>query len=114
MHERITTPFSCSSAVAAGDFAVLGLHRGFGDTFPEQLKNTFACLQETLGKLGWGLKDLIKVNVWLKNIKDLPAMEKRFTKYFPENEYPARMTATTLFIDADCLLMIDGIAHRNS
>jgi 2-iminobutanoate/2-iminopropanoate deaminase len=53
----------------------------------------------------------VKVNVWLKNIKDLPEMEKAFTRYFSKDSFPARMTATTEFIDDDCLLMIDGVAY---
>jgi len=35
-------------------------------------------------------------------------------KYFEPNQFPARMTTTTEFIDADCLLMIDGIAYRGA
>jgi len=54
--QYLPTPYSYSSALKAGDFVFLGLHRGAGDNFP------------------------------------------------------ARMTATTQFIDADCLLMIDGTA----
>jgi 2-iminobutanoate/2-iminopropanoate deaminase len=32
----------------------------------------------------------------------------------PDGEFPARMTATTEFIDGDCLLMIEGIACRRA
>lgn len=49
--------------------------------------------------------------VWLKGIKDLPEMEKLFRNHFEEGRFPARMTATTEFIDADCLIMIDGVAY---
>jgi len=66
----------------------------------------------TLAEFGLTLAHLVKVNVWLKQIDDLPEMEKRFRDYFAENAFPARMTSTTEFIDADCLLMIDGIAYR--
>jgi 2-iminobutanoate/2-iminopropanoate deaminase len=41
-------------------------------------------------------------------------MEKGFHQYFKSGQFPARMTATTQFIDADCLLMIDGIAYKES
>ena len=60
--------------------------------------------------MGLGLEHIAKVNVWLKNIQDLPEMEKIFLKYFEKDHYPARMTATTQFIDADCLVMVDGVA----
>jgi 2-iminobutanoate/2-iminopropanoate deaminase len=111
--DRLTTPYSYALAVRAGDLVFLGLHRGGGDDFATQLDNTFGCLQQTLAQFGLTLADLVKVNVWLKHIADLPVMEKRFANHFAPGRYPARMTATTEFIDADCLLMIDGVACRH-
>lgn len=111
---RLLTPYSYSLAVAAGDFVFLGLHRGSGADFATQFDNTLAYLSETLTQFGLALSALVKVNVWLKHIEDLPIMEKRFLNYFAADQVPARMTATTEFIDADCLLMIDGIAHKSS
>jgi 2-iminobutanoate/2-iminopropanoate deaminase len=109
---HISTPYSYSTAVAAGEYVFLGLHRGFGDTSAEQLDGTFEYLQRTLAELDLALDSLVKVNVWLRAIGDLPEMEKRFRSYFAEDAFPARMTSTTLFIDEDCMLMIDGIAYR--
>jgi len=108
---RIPTPYSYSSAVAAGDFVFLGLHRGFGDTFEAQFAGVFEALRQTLARFDLTLSSLVKVNVWLKNIQDLPAMEKGFGAYFPQDGFPARMTATTEFIDDDCLLMVEGVAY---
>lgn len=112
--QRIPTPYSYSSAVAAGDQVYLGLHRGFGNTFSEQFEGTMQGIQTDLAELGLALDCLVKVNVWLKNIEDLPLMEKLFLNYFEKDAFPARMTATTQFIDADCLLMIDGVAYKGS
>ena len=109
--KRISTPYSYSSAVVAGDYVFLALHRGFGDTFTIQFENTFEYLKKNLENLGLTLQNLVKVNVWLKNIQDLPEMEKLFNQYFKKDQFPARMTSTTEFIDADCLIMIDGIAY---
>lgn len=109
--KRVSTPFSYSSAAVAGDYVFLGLHRGFGDSFSVQLESVFENIRKTLGELGLSLENIVKVNVWLKNIQDLPEMEKAFNKYYVAGTFPARMTATTEFIDADCLLMIDGIAY---
>jgi 2-iminobutanoate/2-iminopropanoate deaminase len=110
--KRIPTPFSYASAVVAGEYVFLGLHRGFGESFAEQHENVFEHLEKTLADLGLTLAHLVKVNVWLKDIKDLPEMERLFNNHFAKDEFPARMTATTEFIDADCLLMIDGIAYK--
>jgi 2-iminobutanoate/2-iminopropanoate deaminase len=109
--KRIPTPYSYSSAVVAGDYAFIGLHRGFGDGFPNQFESTFESIKGTLGELELPIENIVKVSVWLKDINDLPEMEVLFNNYFDEGKYPARMTSTTEFIDADCLLMVDGIAY---
>jgi 2-iminobutanoate/2-iminopropanoate deaminase len=108
----IPTPHSYSQAVAAGDYVFLGLHRGLGKDFTEQFHSTFQNLKETLAKLDLKLADIVKVNAWLKNIDDVRVYEKLFGQYFEKDKFPARMGATTEFIDKDCLLMIDGIAYR--
>lgn len=109
---RTSTPFSYSSAVAAGDFVFLGLHRGFGDSFTVQIRNALDQVKQTLSGYGLTLNDLVKVNVWLKDIDDLSIMEQVFVDYFPPDGFPARMTSTTEFVDADCLMMIEGVAYR--
>jgi 2-iminobutanoate/2-iminopropanoate deaminase len=108
----VSTPYTYASAVAAGDYVFLGLHRGGGESFSAQFEDAFEHLEDTLGELGLGLESLVKVNVWLEDIDDLPEMERRFADYFEEEQYPARMTSTTEFIDDDCMMMIDGIAYR--
>lgn len=45
MITRVTTPFSYSSAVTAGNYVFLGLHRGFSDSFTEQIHDTFSHLR---------------------------------------------------------------------
>jgi 2-iminobutanoate/2-iminopropanoate deaminase len=109
--EYVSTPHSYSSAVCAGDFVFLGLHRGHGDSFDAQFEATMRNIASTLEQVGVGVKDIVKVHVWLKNVADLPRMEKLFRNYFDVGAYPARMTATTEFIDTDCLLMIEGTAY---
>jgi 2-iminobutanoate/2-iminopropanoate deaminase len=83
-----------------------GLHRGGGEDFATQFNNTFRYLGQTLAEFGLSLADLVKVNVWLKHIEDLPDMEQRFGNDFAKDRFPARMTATTEFID--------GVAYRKS
>jgi len=109
---RIPTPFSYSSAVVAGDYVFLGLHRGFGETFTQQIRDTFVHLKKTLNQCNTSLDAVVKVHVYLKNIKDLPEMEKVFEDYFETDKFPARMTSTTEFIDSDCLIMLDGIVYN--
>jgi 2-iminobutanoate/2-iminopropanoate deaminase len=108
---RITTPYSYSRAVIAGDTIYLGLHRGFGDDFAAQLEDVFKSLARTLAEVGLSLTNLVKVNVWLRDIDNLNTMEEGFKDYFEKDQFPARMTSTTEFVDHDCLLMIEGIAY---
>ena len=110
--QYVPTPYSYSLAVVAGEYVFIGLHRGSGNTFTEQLDGALEYLKETLAKLELTLENMVKVSVWLKHVQDLPEMEKRFTRYFEKDHFPARMTATTEFIDTDCLVMIEGIAYK--
>ena len=113
MIKRIPTPYSYSLAVEAVDYVFLGLHRGLGDSFNKQINDTFSNIINTLSDCGLVLESLVKVNVHLRNIGDLPEMEKVFFEYFEEGKFPARMTSTTDFIDKDCFLMIEGIAYKH-
>ena len=110
--KRITTPWSYSLAVEAGDYVFLAMHRGSGDDFTTQFHDTLAHMKKTLAQFDMTLADLVKINVWLKNVEDIRIYEKLFRDYFEENKYPARMGATTEFVDDDCLVMIEGVAYR--
>jgi 2-iminobutanoate/2-iminopropanoate deaminase len=110
--KRVPTPYSYSLAVAAGDYVFLGLHRGWGNDFTTQFDDTLKNIKKTLAEFDLTPAHLVKVNVWLKNIEDVRVYEKLFRNYFEKDKYPARMGATTEFIDEDCLLMIDGIAYQ--
>jgi 2-iminobutanoate/2-iminopropanoate deaminase len=99
--KRIPTPYSYSSAVSAGGFVFLGLHRGFGDDFTAQFDDTFTHLKKTLAEFDLTLAHLVKVNVWLKNIEHVRVYEQLFRNYFEEDKFPVRMGSTTEFIDDD-------------
>jgi 2-iminobutanoate/2-iminopropanoate deaminase len=111
--KRVPSPWSYSLAVEAGDYVFLALHRGSGDDFTTQFHDTLANLKKTLAAFDMTLAHLVKINVWLKNIQDIRIYEKLFRDYFEEDKYPARMGATTEFVDDDCLVMIEGVAYRN-
>jgi 2-iminobutanoate/2-iminopropanoate deaminase len=108
----LPTPYSYSAAVAAGNYVFLGLHNGSGKDFTAQFHDAIKHLKETLAKFNLELADIVKVNVWLKNIDDIRIYEQLFKQYFEKDKYPARMGATTQFIDKGCLLMIEGVAYR--
>lgn len=112
--KRIPTPFSYSAAVVAGDYAFLGLHRGSGESFADQFESAMNHFKATLDELGLPLENCVKIQVWLKHIADLPEMERLFNDHFEKDRFPARMTSTTEFIDADCLLMLEGVVYAKA
>lgn len=114
MIKRTTTPFSYSAAVSSGDTIYLGLHRGRGESFQNQLRSALMYVKQTLEQHNSSLDHLLKVQVWLKDIDDLPVMEKIFFEFYPKGHFPARMTSTTEFIDRDCLVMIEGVATKET
>ena len=69
-------------------------------------------LKKTLKEFDLTLAELVKVDVWLKNVGNVRVYEKLFRDYFEKDKYPARMGATTEFVDDDCLFMISGVAYR--
>ena len=110
--KRISTPYSYSQAVAAGDFIFLGIHSGQGVDFAAQFDDALKKMAKSLTEFGLTLNSLVKMQVWLKDIKDLPEVEKRVRSYFEKDKYPVRMTSTTQFIDEGRLVMLEGVAYR--
>ena len=79
---RVPTPWSYSLAVRAGDYLFLGLHRGTGSSFGEQLGSAIEAVGETLAEFDLDLGAIVKIHVWLRQISDLPDMEMRFARSF--------------------------------
>ena len=78
-----------------------------------QTRQCFANLDSALHEIGLSVKDLLKVTVILRNISDFHAMHEVWKSIFP-SDYPARTTITSDFVDADCLIQIEGIAAINN
>lgn len=104
---------TCASCVEAGGFVYLAHHAGGFDStsVAHQMRKTFKNIQATLEQAGSGLQDLIQVNLYLKDIRDLREACDVFTEVFGDQP-PARMTLTTDFFDEECLLMMDGVAYK--
>ena len=104
---------TCSSCVVAGDYIYLAHHGGGQDKedIEYQMRKTFESMQNTLAAAGATLDDMVKVNLYLKNIADFRKAADVFRKYF-KNGAPARMTTTTEFVGESCLCQMDGIAYK--
>ena len=111
--------YTFSSCVVAGDFVFTSHQGGIVDdegrmlgTIEEQTEQSFRNLEKVLKAGGASLKDVVKATVYLKQVEDFGAMREVYRRQFTEG-YPARMTATSQFVDPECLVMIEAIALKS-
>ena len=75
-----------------------------------QTIQTLANVESVLTEGGAKLSDVVKCNVYLKDMKDFQIMNEEFTKMFPENP-PARTTVQTPMAESEMLVEIEAIAY---
>jgi 2-iminobutanoate/2-iminopropanoate deaminase len=107
-----------SSATVAGDYIFTSHIGGFLDEEGNVLEGTalqtaqcFKNLSEILSMAGATLDDVVKVTVYLKDMRDFEEMREVYRGMFSQG-YPARMTATTRFVDPRCRIQIEAIAYK--
>jgi 2-iminobutanoate/2-iminopropanoate deaminase len=105
-----------SGYVEAGDFMFLSFCVGnVGQSVESQVEGALDDMSARLGKANLTLESVVKVDVLLRDVWDIPLMEKVFKRRFKGN-YPARKTIGTDF--AHCggpdglKVQIDGIAYN--
>ena len=105
---------TCPSCVTAGDFIFLAHHAGGKNEkdIESQMKAALEKVKKTLESVGAEMKDMVQLDLYLRNLEDFEKARKVFNEYFDEGNFPARMTTTTDFIDAHCLCMVDGTAYK--
>jgi len=74
-----------------------------------QTIQTLANVVSVLREGGAKLSDVVKCNVYLKDMKDFQIMNEEFAKIFPENP-PARTTVQTPMAESEMLVEIEAIA----
>jgi len=107
-----------STYVIAGDF-IYTSHLGAlvddgGNKLMDVAGQTDQCfrnMKRVLETAGATLNDVVKTTVYLKDLKDFHEMREVYRHQFTDG-YPARMTATTEFIEPDCLVMIEAVAYK--
>lgn len=105
---------TCASCIEAGGFIFLGHHAGGFEKEDAvyQAKRAFESMEKTLEQAGALLGNIVKMHLYLRDLKDFKAVRDLFYDVFGDNP-PARMTSTTEFIDKRCLVMMDGVAYKN-
>jgi 2-iminobutanoate/2-iminopropanoate deaminase len=110
--------FTFSTCVVAGDFIFTSHIAGHRDeerngleTIEEQTEQCFRNLERALEAAGASLDDVVKTTVYLKTLEDFHGMREVYRRQFSDG-YPARMTATSEFLDAEIRVMIEAVAYR--
>jgi len=74
-----------------------------------QTVQTLTNVEAVLKEGGAELSDVVKCNVYLKDMKDFQIMNEEFAKLFPDNP-PARTTVQTPMAEPEMLVEIEAIA----
>ena len=91
---------------ATGEVTAVGDVRG-------QTIQTLANVQAVLEEGGATWDDVVKCNVYLKDMADFQIMNEEFAKVFPEDP-PARTTVQTPLAEETMLVEIEAIAYIGS
>jgi 2-iminobutanoate/2-iminopropanoate deaminase len=77
-----------------------------------QTRQTLENIKAILNAAGLSLKDVVKVNVFLKDMKDFKKMNETYGTYF-ETDPPARTTIQAQLPGDALLLEIDAVAYSS-
>lgn len=116
IRNEINEEYAYSSWIEAGDFVFLSFCVGnIGQSVESQVEGALDDMSARLAKAGLTLESVVKVDVLLRDVWDIPVMEKVFKRRF-NGKYPARKTISTEFAHVggpDGLKVeIDGIAYN--
>lgn len=82
---------------------------GIGD-IEAQTRQTLSNVEAVLKEGGADWSDVLKCNVYLKDMKDFQKMNKIFNELFPDNP-PARTTVQTPMAEEIMLIEIEAVAY---
>lgn len=75
-----------------------------------QTKQALENLKNVLEAGGSSLNNVLKVNIFIKNMNDFAIINEIYGKYFTDN-YPARCCVEVARLPKDVLIEIEGIAY---
>ncbi|MNI16593.1 Endoribonuclease L-PSP [compost metagenome] len=105
-----------SGYVEAGDFIFLTFCVGnIGESVERQVEGALDHMSYRLQQVNLSLDDVVKIDVLLRDVWDIPVMEEVFKRRFKGN-YPARKTISTEFAHIGgpngLKVQIDGVAYN--
>jgi enamine deaminase RidA (YjgF/YER057c/UK114 family) len=104
-----------SGYIIAGDYVFLNYCVGnVGKSVEEQINGAFDDMEEHLSKIGVGLDRVVKIDVLMRDVWNIPLLEKVIKERFTKG-YPVRKTISTDFAheggNKGLHIQIDGIAY---
>ena len=81
------------------------------DDVKEQTRTSLTNLQSIIEEAGYTLNDVVKVTVYLKDMKDFAPMNEVYAEFFTQNK-PARATVEVARLPRDAKVEIDAIAVK--
>jgi enamine deaminase RidA (YjgF/YER057c/UK114 family) len=112
----INEEWAHSGYIVAGDFVFLSYCVGnIGKSVEEQVNGALDHMESRLAKVGLSLSDVVKLDVLLRDVWNIPIMEKVFKERF-KGVYPVRKTISSDFAhiggSEGLHVQIDGIAYK--
>ncbi|MBH8622861.1 RidA family protein [Spiroplasma poulsonii] len=84
-----------------------------GTTITDQTKWALENLKAVIQSAGYSLANVVKVNIFLKDINDFSAMNEVYQTYFTE-DFPARSAVAVAGLPKDALVEIEAIAYLDN
>lgn len=83
-----------------------------GNTIEEKLAVTMSNIKRILGETGLQLEDVVRVQLYLTDLDELPALNKAYMDYF-QHPLPARTAIGVVKLPLGASLEIDVVAVRS-
>ncbi|KUO76403.1 MAG: enamine deaminase RidA [Clostridia bacterium BRH_c25] len=117
VRHEVNEEMAFSGFTEAGDFVFLSFCVGnVGQSVEKQIEGALDDMCARLEKVNLTLDSVVKVDVLLRDVWDIPIMEEVFRRRFKGN-YPARKTISTEFAHIGgpkgLKVQIDGIAYKS-
>lgn len=112
------SPGSFNHIVKAGGFlfitsqlsADLKTNKIIEGDIKEQTRRALENIKFLIEHAGGEMEDIVKVSVYMKDIKDFDKMNDVYRKYFKEGQEPARVTVQAVSPIRDIVIEIEAIA----
>jgi 2-iminobutanoate/2-iminopropanoate deaminase len=99
------------AGIVAGDFAegrsVLG-------DVAEETRAVMGLIRRLLARIGLTMGDVVRCDVHLSDLSDMPAMNAAYAEFFPDGMFPARTTTQSGALFGGSKVEVTCVAERSS